>query len=140
MSKLKSIVGTCEGQKWADEQESYKKAWEICDRGDLMLRVACKAGVDLRVLTKVKVEYAKLVEHLMTDERSINALRVGEKFADGEASLEELKIATGYAYAAYADADAAAAYARAETLKQCADICRKYIDFNDIEKYLNKLD
>jgi len=52
---------------------------------------------------------ARQIQHLMTDERSINALDVAERFANGEASQEELAAAA--AAAVYAAAAAAAVYA-----------------------------
>jgi hypothetical protein len=45
------------------------------------------------------------VQHLMTDDRSVNAIDVAERYLDGNATLDELKIAI----AAAADAIAAAA-------------------------------
>jgi hypothetical protein len=55
------------------------------------------------------VAFAREVHHLMTDPRSIAALDVAERFANGEATTEELKAAWDAAYAAY-DAAAWAAY------------------------------
>jgi hypothetical protein len=143
MSYLESINACNSGAKWADSQSSYREAWDKCERGDWMLWIAKKQGVDLRVLTRAKVECAKVVEHLIKDERSINALRVAERFADGDATREELStvyayadVAVAYAYAvAAAAADVGSAYAdaRVDKLKICADICRKYIKFDDLE-------
>jgi hypothetical protein len=173
--------GVCPpGAEWLAKQKSYEQAWNDCYRGDWMLTIAQEAGVDLKILTKAKVECAKLVERLMTDERSINALRIAERFAEGKATLDELRVAAAgasdatadafdaaaasdapvYAYAASLAADAALAAAdtesactaatattaattdaagtaakidaKAETLKKCADICRKYINFDAI--------
>ena len=39
------------------------------------------------------VKYARQVQYLMTDPRSINALDVAERFVNGEATAEELKAA-----------------------------------------------
>ena len=52
---------------------------------------------------------ARQVEHLMTDKRSIDALDVSERFANGLATADELSIASDAADAAASDvADAAA--------------------------------
>ena len=51
---------------------------------------------------------ARQVQHLMTDERSVNALNVSERFANGEASSEELAAAMAAAWAAAGAAGAAA--------------------------------
>ena len=55
---------------------------------------------------------ARQIQHLLTDERSIKALDVAEKFANGEATIEELAAAGAAAwYAARAAAwDARAAW------------------------------
>lgn len=86
--------------EWVDYRD-HATAWAECQRGDWMLWVAARAGVDLRIVTRAKVECAKLVEHHLTDPRSINALRVAERFANGEATRDELKKADIYSYSAY---------------------------------------
>jgi hypothetical protein len=63
------------------------------------------------------IAFAREVQHLMTDPRSLAALEVAERFANGESTQEGLELAAlaarAAAYAAYAAADAAyaAAYA-----------------------------
>jgi hypothetical protein len=47
------------------------------------------------------VAFAREVQHLMTNRRSIAALDVAERFAHGDATTEELKAAHAAAYAAY---------------------------------------
>ncbi len=59
---------------------------------------------------------ARQVQHLTKDQRSLNALDVAERFANGEATDKELEIArhaAAVAVAAAAVADAAYAYAAA---------------------------
>jgi hypothetical protein len=55
---------------------------------------------------------ARDVQHLMEDERSVNAVNVAERYLDGNATLEELKAARAAA-ATDAATDAAALAARA---------------------------
>lgn len=57
------------------------------------------------------VECARSVQHLMTDKRSLDALDVAERYANGQATQAEL--AAAYAAAAYAAWSAARAAARA---------------------------
>ena len=52
---------------------------------------------------------ARQVQHLMTDSRSISALDIAEKFAHGEASIEDLAAAWTAAWTAAGDAAGAAA-------------------------------
>ena len=108
---------------------------------------------NIRALTKAKSECARLVQHLMKDPRSIAALDACDQYYEGLISDEQLAAAYAYAHQhkhAYADAAAIAAYADAnaaayaaaaggadaaaaayaagrDILKQCADICRKYL-------------
>ena len=66
------------------------------------------------------VKCARKVQHLMTDPRSIAALDVAERFANGEATDEELAIANAGAYAAAQVAANAAANAGACAAAQVA--------------------
>ena len=101
-------INACEdAQAWADSQESYEKAWEICERGDWMLWIVRNQNVDLKKRIKAKTECAKLVKYLMKDERSLKALYVAEDFYNCDASREVLEAA--YVDAADAVADAVAA-------------------------------
>ncbi len=59
------------------------------------------------------VECVKLVKHLIKDKRSINALEVAERFANHNATLDELKEAAAAADAAAADAVAFDTYSAA---------------------------
>ena len=53
---------------------------------------------------------ARQVQHLMADQRSVNALDVAERFANGDATEEELNAARAAASAAAWDAASAAAW------------------------------
>lgn len=158
IEKLNSMIACEEGVDYIQNQ-SAKEAWENCDRGDWMLWIAQARRIDLKILTGAKVKCARLVQHLMKDQRSLDALDVAEKFSNGLATRKELNAAAyaaddaadtaaysaadSAAYAAYAAAyaadadayaDAAAAYAddsdaRKQTLEKCADICREMIPF-----------
>ena len=84
------------------------------------------------------VAYARQVQHLMTDERSVSCLEVAERFANGKATLDELieaRVAAEAAYAAefaagsaaYA-AELAAAYAAGSAAPDTAEWVAAYSD------------
>jgi hypothetical protein len=90
------------------------------------------------------VAFAREVQHLMTDPRSLNALDVAERFANGEAKQEDLTAARAAAadaaydatraadYDARADADAAAykaaRAARSATRNKQVQILKKFLE------------
>ena len=112
-----------EALRFRMQYQTFKEAWQACPRGDWMLWIAQKVGVDLRTLTRAKALCALTVRHLMKDERSVRACEVALKFADGEATREELDAAyADAAAAAYAADDAyAAAYAATDAAYAAAD-------------------
>ena len=139
--EIKNLNACEEAVKDAHNFKTSKKLWTACVRGDWMLWLIGRTidrsnEVALRKLTLVKARCAKLVIHLMKDERSRKAVEVAERFGLGQATRDELDTSAADASAADADAAyaayAAAAYAayaaayaaRAKTLQQCADIIR----------------
>ena len=80
---------------------------------DALWATRCLIGKD-RDLRLYAVWRARQVQHLMKDERSIEAINVAERFANGEATSEELAAAQAAAR------DAARADARADA---CAAAC-----------------
>ena len=148
MSLLTEKNACEEGANWADSQPDYKTAWDTCERADWLLWAAQKFSVDLKKLTLAKVACARTVQHLMKDQRSIDALDIAEKFGRGEASRKKLNTADAYAatataaaataataYAAAAAAAYAAAYAsvKKQALKEMADLVREHIEFEDLK-------
>src|SRR4030043_1758784 len=115
--KLKQLLACFDAVDWVKTQKSAATAWRNCERGDWMLWLAKKLNVDDRKLTMAKAMCAKQVEHLMTDQRSRDALDACIRYAKGEITRKELNVAAAAAYdVAYAAADAAfvaAAYAAA---------------------------
>jgi hypothetical protein len=79
------------------------KLWVVC-REDL---------IDARTLRLFAVWCARQVEHLLTDDRSRNAINVAERFANGEATDEEMAAAGAAAWDAAGDAAGDAAWAAA---------------------------
>ncbi len=76
---------------------------------DALWATQCVAGAD-RDLRLFAVWCARQVQHLMADERSITALDVAEKFANGQASEAELDAAWDAAWDAAGDAAGDAAW------------------------------
>lgn len=120
---LSQLEACKDAREWA-KGKSFEEVWTTCHRGDWMLwlfhRMEDKKGWgDLRNKTLAKVRCVRLVEHLLTDERSKNALVVAQKFAEGTATREELSAADADAtaaaasVAAYYASDDASAYAAA---------------------------
>lgn len=81
---------------------------------DDKLWVVCRESViDKKTLRLFAVWCARQVEHLMTDERSKDALNLAERFAHGEATDEELSAARSSSFAAASSAAFAAVTASA---------------------------
>ena len=109
-----------EAVKYVQSCRNYRQAWNKCERGDWMLWIAKKIGIDDKILTHAKYLCANQVRHLMKDKRSIAALNACKDYVEGKITREQLDDATAAAdaaadaYAAAADADDAyAAYAAA---------------------------
>jgi hypothetical protein len=113
-TKLKELDACDEAIEWAKDYDNLQQAWDNCQRGDWMIWLINKMewsnDKDLRLMA---VAFARQVQHLMNDQRSINALDVAERYANGEANIEELTEARAAARAAKAAASAAASAAGA---------------------------
>lgn len=103
-----------EGREWAlaNCTDMYD-VWQTA-RPDWLIWVATRPGVlDPRTLRLFTCWCVRQVWHLLTDERSRNAVEVAERYARGEASRDELAAASDAAWAAAwaATSDAARAAA-----------------------------
>ncbi len=108
-----------EGSDWALSQPTMADVWDNCPRVDWLLWIADKMGKrpDDRTLRSFAVWCARNTPlsdgrktgDLLTDPRSLSALEVAERFADGQATDDELYAAR--AAALYAPRDAARAAA-----------------------------
>ena len=135
---LKSVNACQPAIDWAGNKPVEQVVAE-CHRGDWLLWLAQKCGVEFQPLTLAKGHCANTVRHLMTDERSLRAVDVAIAFGEGRATREELDAAYAAAVAAADAADAAyaaasAAASAADAQHATADICRKYIGELIIQK------
>ena len=117
--KLIDLDACREAREWAD-RKTLSEIWEQCPRGDWMLWLARRAGVDKRTMTAAKADCAATIKHLMKDPRSIKALETAQAYGRGEATDDELAAAADAADAAAA-ASADAAYAAAEAAAAATD-------------------
>ena len=110
--------------EWAGDKPVEQIVAE-CHRGDWLLWLAKKCGVELQPLTLAKGHCANTVRHLMSDERSLIAVDVAIAFGEGKATIQELDAAATAAATAADAADAAdavnAATAAATAASTAAD-------------------
>lgn len=109
-----------------DEPVSIVQILDSNGLDDVLRCLRAAEGYD-REIRLFAVWCARQVEHLMTDERSKNALNVAERHANGEATNEELDAARAAARAAWDAAmdaawDAAWAAQETELRRVCAQI------------------
>lgn len=133
--KLLVKLGACKESKGWCEGKTLNKAWKECTNPNWMfwLLQNHKTETTDSQYRIIAIKCAREVQRLMKDQRSINALDVAERFANGGATKKELDAAWAAARDAAGDAAWAAAWAAAGVaagtaawVKQC-DIIRAYI-------------
>jgi hypothetical protein len=115
-----------EGRQWAlTNCQTMEEAWATACP-EWLIWMATRPGVlDDRTLRKFAVWSARQVQHLMTDPRSIAALDVAERHADGLATDDELTVAWASAWAAASAAARAGAWdAQAAAWAAALDVAR----------------
>ena len=131
-SQLRALHACSDARTWVGHK-SLRCAYRTCERGDWMLWLAGRVGVDRNVLVLAACACARLaLVHMPAGEgRPLAAIETAERWARGDASvsLEDVRQASYAAYAAYA----ANAAARSDTLRNCADIVRRHITLGMIE-------
>jgi hypothetical protein len=96
-----------------DTPVSFKQIYDSNGHDDTLWCLRTTAPETHNLWRHFAVDAAEMVEHLMTDERSKNALRVARNHADGKATDDELAAAWAAARDAAGDATWAAAWAAA---------------------------
>ena len=155
-----------EAVEWTQNYKTFPAAWKTCKRGDWMLWLAARSGVDRKVLVLAACACARTALKHVTkgEERPRVAIETAERWARGEATIEEVRAAAAaaadadavyaatavYAAAAAAASDAAAdaayaadaaaaatsdaAAARTKSLSHSAGLVRKHITAAMIEE------
>ena len=107
-----------EGREWAltTGEPDMAALWNRADiKPEWRIWIATRDGVlDDRTLRRFACWCVRQVWHLLTDERSSNAVEAAERFADGSATADELAAAAAAAQDAARDAAWAAAAAAAQ--------------------------
>ena len=67
--KLQETGACIEAVYYVQLCKTYRQAWNKCERGDWMLWIAKKIGIDDKILTHAKYLCANQVRHLMKDKR-----------------------------------------------------------------------
>jgi len=115
--KLMKIKACKKAVSYARQQPNWQAAWDKCERGDWMLWLLGKLSGPSEsksrkklVLTTCKCARLSLKYIPKKEKRPLVAIETAEKWARGEETLGNVKLAADAAYAA-ADAADAAAYA-----------------------------
>ena len=109
-NKLTELAACEEAVEWCGDR-SPEEAYRDCERGDWLLWMAAKCGVERKLIVLAACDCAATVEHLAGAEAR-EAIRVTRLWCDGEATLQEVKDDAHAARAAYYAATAThAAYA-----------------------------
>lgn len=116
------LLRTLGKTKADDEPVSIVQILDSNGLDDALWCLRAVVGCD-REIRLYAVWCARQVEHLMTDQRSKDALNVAERFADGKATDVELAAARAAAWAAAGDAAGDAARAAQE--KELRRVCER---------------
>jgi len=102
-----------EAVEWAQNYETFPAAWKACKRGDWMLWLAARSGVDRKVLVLAACACARTALKYVAkgEERPRVAIETAERWARGEVTIAEVIAAAYAAYSAYTTYAVYAAYA-----------------------------
>ncbi len=99
--------------KWARTQDNPLDAWITCPRGDWLLWLALKLGVERRVVVQAACACARLALPFSEDERPLRAILLTERWlaGDKDVTLDKVKEAAEECREAALDAGCFADYA-----------------------------
>ncbi len=110
-TRLKELGACRNAIKWVGRR-GLKLAWRDCQRGDWMLRLAEKLGVDKKLIVQAACDCAQTVLKYTNNPHPAEVIRIVRLWCEGKATIEEVRTAASAAHAADAAAASAdAAYA-----------------------------
>jgi hypothetical protein len=123
-SVLAELEACSESREWLDGfRGSVPRAWAACARGDWLLWLAARVGVDRRLIVLAACDIAEtaLIHVPAVEDRPRIAIETARRWARGEATVAELRAAAyAAAYAASASATHRAAVAAYATHRAAA--------------------
>jgi len=126
-------LGACpDAIDWAAAHPDHEEAWHASVRGDHLLWIAAKLGVDRKLVVLAACACARttLVHVPEGEDRPRIAIETAEAWARGEVVIEQVRAACTAAYAAAYASDAAyAAYAAAAAAYAAADVAAAYASY-----------
>jgi hypothetical protein len=117
--QLRALGACSEARTWAKPYETLEAAWNACERGDWLLWLAGKLGLDRKRLVFAACQCARTALPRAKDDSVLKCIETTEAWTRGEVTLEQVRTArrglsfSAAAYAAAYAADAYAAYAAA---------------------------
>jgi hypothetical protein len=118
LNKIEYLHPCCDAAAWLSSYTSATKAWKECERGDWMLWLLGKLNGEPYSDARKKMvlcccDCAELALPYAKDKSAKKCIEVARKWANGKATIEQLRTArnaaaAAAAYAAYAAAAAAA--------------------------------
>jgi hypothetical protein len=89
-SKLEKLKACREAIEWCGNR-TPERAYTECERGDWLLWMAPRSGVDPKLVTLASCDCANTVKHLTKDKTPGRLLRLVRKWVKGEATQQEVK-------------------------------------------------
>src|SRR5262245_34769332 len=89
---LQSFAACDQAVAWADARD-WQAAWDECDRGDWLLWIAARLGVERRTVVWAACKCARLaLRHIPNGEkRPLKAIQTAEAWCKGKATIEQVR-------------------------------------------------
>ena len=139
---LTSNYACTESLEWLSDRD-LDTAWAECPRGDWLLWLTAKAGIDRKRLVMSACSTAREALRFVPEgeDRPRIAIETAEAWCRSEATIEQVREArwnaAAYAAAAYAAAAAAASSARLAMRRKTAEIVRGLIALDEVKVAMN---